>query len=64
MKSKNSSFSGCFSFCFAFGSGLRKLALRHLRYGLDEMYRGINLAAQVAQLKRYIPDISVADVTR
>ncbi|XP_065181720.1 L-2-hydroxyglutarate dehydrogenase, mitochondrial-like [Sycon ciliatum] len=45
-------------------SGLRKLALRHLRFGMEEMYRGINIAAQVAILRRYIPDISVSDVTR
>ncbi|XP_063958022.1 L-2-hydroxyglutarate dehydrogenase, mitochondrial-like [Lytechinus pictus] len=45
-------------------SGLRKLAFRHLGYGLGEMYRGFNYAAQVKLLQEYVPDLKVSDVTR
>ncbi|XP_030855480.1 L-2-hydroxyglutarate dehydrogenase, mitochondrial [Strongylocentrotus purpuratus] len=45
-------------------SGLRKLAFRHLGYGLGEMYRGFNYPAQVKLLQEYVPDLKVSDVTR
>ncbi|XP_078262202.1 L-2-hydroxyglutarate dehydrogenase, mitochondrial [Rhinoraja longicauda] len=45
-------------------SGLQKLAMRHVAFGLTEMYRGIVISAQVKQLQRYIPELTVKDVTR
>jgi len=44
--------------------GLRKLALKHLKFGASEMYRGFHVAAQVELLRRYVPSISAADVIR
>ncbi|KAJ8309069.1 hypothetical protein KUTeg_013943 [Tegillarca granosa] len=44
--------------------GLRKLAFKHLGFGIKEMYRGFNIAAQVKQLQRYVPSLKVQDVTR
>ncbi|KAL3873598.1 hypothetical protein ACJMK2_036694 [Sinanodonta woodiana] len=44
--------------------GLRKLALRHLGYGLEEMYKGFYIRAQVKQLKRFVPMLQYSDVTR
>ncbi|KAL5008019.1 hypothetical protein ScPMuIL_013600 [Solemya velum] len=45
-------------------SGLRRLAFKHLAYGLNEMYRGINIAAQVKQLQKFVPSLKVEDVIR
>lgn len=44
--------------------GLQKLVLRNITYGLGEMYRGLNIAAQVKILQKYIPELSVSDVLR
>jgi len=44
--------------------GLRKLAFRHLGYGLQEMYKGIYTRAQVKQLQRFCPSLEPKDVTR
>ena len=44
--------------------GLRKLALKNLKFGIGEMYRGFNIKAQVAQLQKYVPALQVSDVTR
>uniref|UniRef100_A0A8C6WT34 L-2-hydroxyglutarate dehydrogenase, mitochondrial n=1 Tax=Neogobius melanostomus TaxID=47308 RepID=A0A8C6WT34_9GOBI len=44
--------------------GLQKLVLKNITYGLGEMYRGINIAAQVKILQKYIPELSVSDVLR
>ncbi|XP_074655519.1 L-2-hydroxyglutarate dehydrogenase, mitochondrial-like [Tubulanus polymorphus] len=52
-----------FADAIGFG-GLRKLVFKHLSYGLDEMYRGINISAQVKQLQRFIPSLQVSDVIR
>ncbi|GAB1609728.1 L-2-hydroxyglutarate dehydrogenase, mitochondrial-like isoform X1 [Argonauta hians] len=45
-------------------SGLRKIAMKNLSFGLNEMYRGIFIAAQVKQLQRFIPSLKLEDVTR
>ncbi|XP_064484723.1 L-2-hydroxyglutarate dehydrogenase, mitochondrial-like [Ornithodoros turicata] len=44
--------------------GLRKLAMKHLGYGIKEYYKGIFIRAQVKQLQRYIPKLKFEDVTR
>lgn len=44
--------------------GLQKLVLRNITYGLGEMYRGLNIGAQVKILQKYIPELSVSDVLR
>ncbi|XP_049917057.1 L-2-hydroxyglutarate dehydrogenase, mitochondrial [Epinephelus moara] len=44
--------------------GLQKLVLRNITYGIGEMYRGININAQVKLLQKYIPEISSSDVLR
>ncbi|KAK3609293.1 hypothetical protein CHS0354_038001 [Potamilus streckersoni] len=44
--------------------GLRKLAWRHFAYGLQEMYKGFYIKAQVKQLKRFVPILQYSDVTR
>lgn len=44
--------------------GLQKLVLRNIPYGLGELYRGINISAQVKILQKYIPELSVSDVLR
>ncbi|UYV74857.1 L2HGDH [Cordylochernes scorpioides] len=43
--------------------GLRKLAQKYMYYGLQEMYRGLVPEAQVRQLQRYVPSLSLFDVT-
>lgn len=45
-------------------SGLRKLATKHLSQGLSELYRSVNLSAQVELLRRFVPSLSVHDVVR
>ncbi|XP_067895180.1 L-2-hydroxyglutarate dehydrogenase, mitochondrial isoform X1 [Heterodontus francisci] len=45
-------------------SGVQKLVLKNVAFGLNEMYRGIVISAQVKQLQRYIPNLTVNDVTR
>lgn len=47
----------------AFG-GFQKLAFKHFRQGIDEMYRSVNLTAQVELLRKFVPSLSVADVIR
>ncbi|XP_013404874.2 L-2-hydroxyglutarate dehydrogenase, mitochondrial-like [Lingula anatina] len=44
--------------------GLRKLAMKHLAYGIGEMYRGFNIRATVKQLQKFVPSITIKDVTR
>lgn len=44
--------------------GLRKLATRHLAFGVKEMYRGFNVSAQVKMLQKYVPALKREDVTR
>ena len=38
--------------------------MKYAGYGIGEFYRGINIAAQVAQLRRLVPDIQTSDVER
>ncbi|NXJ83601.1 L2HDH protein, partial [Trogon melanurus] len=45
-------------------SGLWKLVLRNLSYGANEMYRACFLSAQVKQLQKFIPEVTVNDVRR
>ncbi|XP_062433900.1 L-2-hydroxyglutarate dehydrogenase, mitochondrial [Rhea pennata] len=45
-------------------SGLWKLVLRNFSYGLSEMYRACFLSAQVKQLQRFIPEVTVNDILR
>ncbi|XP_075927586.1 L-2-hydroxyglutarate dehydrogenase, mitochondrial isoform X3 [Petromyzon marinus] len=44
--------------------GLQKLVLRNISKGMSEMYRSIFIGSQVKLLQRYIPEITLADVTR
>uniref|UniRef100_A0A0B6ZAF8 FAD dependent oxidoreductase domain-containing protein n=1 Tax=Arion vulgaris TaxID=1028688 RepID=A0A0B6ZAF8_9EUPU len=44
--------------------GLRKLAYNNLGYGIKEMYKGINIRAQVRQLQKFVPSLRSQDVTR
>ncbi|XP_077998212.1 L-2-hydroxyglutarate dehydrogenase, mitochondrial-like [Glandiceps talaboti] len=45
-------------------SGLRKLVFKHFSYGLGEMYRGLNINAQVKILQKFVPELKLSDVTR
>uniref|UniRef100_A0A8B9UCL9 L-2-hydroxyglutarate dehydrogenase, mitochondrial n=2 Tax=Anas TaxID=8835 RepID=A0A8B9UCL9_9AVES len=45
-------------------SGLWKLVLRNLSYGLNEIYRACFLSAQVKELQKFIPEVTVNDVLR
>ncbi|XP_078090086.1 L-2-hydroxyglutarate dehydrogenase, mitochondrial isoform X2 [Mustelus asterias] len=44
--------------------GVQKLVLKNVAFGVNELYRGLVIAAQVKQLQRYIPELTVNDVTR
>eukprot|EP00058_Branchiostoma_floridae_P000429 XP_002585917.1 hypothetical protein BRAFLDRAFT_125835 [Branchiostoma floridae] len=44
--------------------GLRKLVYKHWQFGVGELWRGFNMAAQVKKLQRYVPELRVQDVTR
>ncbi|KAH0620216.1 hypothetical protein JD844_020263 [Phrynosoma platyrhinos] len=45
-------------------SGLWKLVFRNLSYGMGEMYRACFLSAQVKQLQKFIPEVSINDILR
>ena len=45
-------------------SGFRRLALKNVRYGAGEVLRSAFSRLQVAQLRRYVPDITAADIVR
>nr|XP_056707101.1 L-2-hydroxyglutarate dehydrogenase, mitochondrial [Euleptes europaea] len=45
-------------------SGLWKLVCRNLSYGMGEMYRACFLNAQVKQLQKFIPEVTIDDVLR
>ncbi|XP_063803689.1 L-2-hydroxyglutarate dehydrogenase, mitochondrial [Pseudophryne corroboree] len=45
-------------------SGLRKLVLKNLVYGLGEMYRACFLRAQLKELQKFIPELSISDIHR
>jgi 2-hydroxyglutarate dehydrogenase len=44
--------------------GLQKLIMKNWQHGAREIYRGTILNAQVKQLQRYVPDISLSDIER
>lgn len=44
--------------------GLQKLIMRNITYGVGEMYRGLFIGAQVKNLQKYIPELSLSDVIR
>ncbi|XP_068108093.1 L-2-hydroxyglutarate dehydrogenase, mitochondrial-like [Hyperolius riggenbachi] len=45
-------------------SGLRKLVLKNLAYGMGEMYRALFLNAQLKELQKFIPELSITDIDR
>ncbi|KAM4664823.1 L-2-hydroxyglutarate dehydrogenase, mitochondrial isoform 1-T1 [Discoglossus pictus] len=45
-------------------SGLRKLVLKNLSYGIGEMYRACFLSAQVKELQKFVPELSINDIHR
>ncbi|KAK2539041.1 L2hgdh [Columba guinea] len=45
-------------------SGLWRLVLKNLSYGLSEVYRACFLSAQVKELQKFIPEVTVNDVLR
>ena len=47
-----------------FHRGLQKLAMKHLTFGMREMWRAFSMRAQVKQLQRFIPTLRVQDVMR
>lgn len=49
---------------YMFFRGLRKLAMKHLSYGIQEMYKGIYIGAQVKQLQKFVPSLRPQDVSR
>ncbi|KFM75054.1 L-2-hydroxyglutarate dehydrogenase, mitochondrial, partial [Stegodyphus mimosarum] len=44
--------------------GFRQLAKKHFFYGLREMYRSFDIAAQVGILQQYLPNLRSSDVVR
>ena len=44
--------------------GLRKLVLKHWKFGSVEMYKSAVMAAQLKQLQKYVPDIQLSDLKR
>ncbi|KRY82842.1 L-2-hydroxyglutarate dehydrogenase, mitochondrial [Trichinella pseudospiralis] len=44
--------------------GFIQLAMKNIKFGFTEYYRGIFIGSQVKQLQRYIPEIKLADVER
>uniref|UniRef100_A0ABM5FCA2 L-2-hydroxyglutarate dehydrogenase, mitochondrial n=1 Tax=Pogona vitticeps TaxID=103695 RepID=A0ABM5FCA2_9SAUR len=45
-------------------SGLWKLVLRNFLYGVGEMYRACFLSAQLKQLQKFIPEVTINDILR
>ncbi|KAH3844788.1 L-2-hydroxyglutarate dehydrogenase, mitochondrial-like isoform X1 [Dreissena polymorpha] len=44
--------------------GTRKIAMKHLGFGMSEMWRAFFMSAQVRQLQRFVPTLKRADVIR
>ncbi|XP_028396074.1 L-2-hydroxyglutarate dehydrogenase, mitochondrial-like isoform X2 [Dendronephthya gigantea] len=44
--------------------GLRRLAMKHWKFGASEFYHGLNRRAQVERLQKYVPSLRHEDVTR
>lgn len=38
--------------------------MRNITFGVGEMYRGLFIGAQVKNLQKYIPELSLSDVIR
>jgi len=49
---------------FYVGSGLRKLVFGNFSYAMGEFYRGINKAAQVKELQKFVPSLKNSDVIK
>uniref|UniRef100_A0A915D0V9 Uncharacterized protein n=1 Tax=Ditylenchus dipsaci TaxID=166011 RepID=A0A915D0V9_9BILA len=45
-------------------SGMRKLIFKYASVGIQEMYRGIFISAQVKQLQKFVPELKRSDVIR
>jgi hypothetical protein len=45
-------------------SGMRRLVVQYLGFGVGEMYRSLILRAQVKQLQKFVPSLHVRDVIR
>jgi len=45
-------------------SGLRKLIFKNIKFGVQEMYRGFNIAATVKELQKFVPSLRTCDVVR
>uniref|UniRef100_A0A915D601 L-2-hydroxyglutarate dehydrogenase, mitochondrial n=1 Tax=Ditylenchus dipsaci TaxID=166011 RepID=A0A915D601_9BILA len=45
-------------------SGMRKLIFKYASFGIQEMYRGIFISAQVKQLQKFVPELKRSDVIR
>ncbi|OCT68320.1 L-2-hydroxyglutarate dehydrogenase, mitochondrial [Xenopus laevis] len=45
-------------------SGLHKLVLKNLSYGMGEMYRAFFLSAQLKELQKFIPELTFNDIVR
>ena len=48
----------------SFNRGMQKLVWRNLSAGVDELYRIVNRSAEVKKLQKFVPELSVKDVTR
>ena len=44
--------------------GLRKLIAKNFKYGVQEVFKGAILAAQVKELQKYVPDVKPSDIQR
>ncbi|XP_073729568.1 L-2-hydroxyglutarate dehydrogenase, mitochondrial isoform X2 [Misgurnus anguillicaudatus] len=45
-------------------SGLQRLVMKNIVYGMGELYRGVFTSAQVRILQKFIPELSPSDVIR
>lgn len=45
-------------------SGLQRLVMKNIVYGVGEIYRGVFPGAQVKILQKFIPELSSSDVIR
>lgn len=43
---------------------MHRLMMKYMRYGTQEMFRSLWINAQVKQLQRFVPELSLKDVTR
>lgn len=45
-------------------SGMIKIAMKHGMFGVSEIYKSLVLSAQVKELQKYVPELTIEDVTR